>query len=98
MFQAGNNIFQAEGLKAFWKGNTAGILLYASYNACQFTVFNWLKTDFNVKDSFAGGGAALVSTVVTYPLDTLRTRMSVGKHSWPLLKSLRYISMNEGFF
>ena len=86
-----------DGLKGFWKGNTAGIALYASYNSVQFAVYNRLlnKTGW----SFGSGGiAALVATSITYPFDLVRTRMTISKSNNGMLKEFRtIISSSEGF-
>eukprot|EP00690_Seculamonas_sp_ecuadoriensis_P001073 EC814073.1.p1 GENE.EC814073.1~~EC814073.1.p1 ORF type:complete len:126 (+),score=48.62 EC814073.1:11-388(+) len=38
-----SNIYQKEGLKAFWKGNGVACVRLFPYNAVQFATFHWLK-------------------------------------------------------
>ena len=84
-------------MKAFWKGNTAGIALYASYNSIQFAVYDRLLHSSGW--SFGSGGiAALLSTSITYPFDLIRTRMTLSKSRSGMLNEFRtVISSNEGF-
>jgi solute carrier family 25 (mitochondrial thiamine pyrophosphate transporter), member 19 len=69
-----------EGLGALWKGNTAGVCLYASYNSVQFLVFDYMK-GHSTNPLIGGSMAALVATSVTYPFDLIRTRMTLAKNS-----------------
>jgi solute carrier family 25 thiamine pyrophosphate transporter 19 len=71
----GKRIYRQEGIRAFWKGNTAGIWLYASFSGIQFWTFNQLKDQLNT--GIAGGASAMLATLVTYPFDVLRTRMAL---------------------
>lgn len=71
----GKRIYRLEGIRAFWKGNTAGIWLYASFSGIQFWTFNQLKDKLN--PGIAGGASAMLATLITYPFDVLRTRMAL---------------------
>lgn len=86
-----------DGFRGFWKGNSAGILLYASYNSIQFAVYEDLikKSD----DSFGSGGlAALIATSLTYPFDIVRTRMTISKTNRGMFDEFRKITSGpEGY-
>ncbi len=87
------DLLKNEGFKAFWKGNSAGILLYASFNAIQFSVYDFLSQSQNSFGSFGNGGiAALIATSLTYPFDLIRTRMTIAKKGNGLLKEVSLIS------
>jgi len=75
------DLLKNEGIRVFWKGNTAGIGLYASYSAVQFATFNFINRQ-HCKNSFINGSvSALLATSITYPLDLLRTRMTLSRGS-----------------
>lgn len=91
------NIYKSEGLGAFWKGNTAGILLYASYNSVQFSVYKHLLTNPTEWGSFISGGlAAFTATSITYPFDLLRTRMTISKGSRNLFQEFKSVLREKG--
>lgn len=91
-------IYRLEGLRAFWKGNTAGIWLYATFSGIQFWTFSQLKGKVN--PGIAGGTAAMLATLFTYPFDLLRTRMAL-QASHPEIygsftRTIAYILRDEG--
>ncbi len=87
------------GIKYFWKGNTAGILLYASYNSIQFSTFDFLqrRSDHNFGSFASGGVSALVATSLTYPFDLLRTRMTISSNKGLLKEIKSAVNGSEGF-
>lgn len=85
------NLLKNEGIRAFWKGNTAGIFLYASYNSIQFSTLNYLNHQFSSNSFINGGLAALTATTLTYPFDLLRTRMTISKGITGIVKELKNI-------
>lgn len=99
LIQTGKDLIKNnEGFKVFWKGNTAGILLYASYNSVQFSVFDYLQREHPQFGSFLiGGASALIATSVTYPFDILRTRMTISNNR-NIFKEIKMITRGqEGF-
>jgi len=72
-------IIQASGVSGFWRGNFVNCLrifpnrgiLFATQEFFKENVFGTSRT----AGTAAGGAAGLVSTVATYPMDLLRTRM-----------------------
>jgi solute carrier family 25 (mitochondrial thiamine pyrophosphate transporter), member 19 len=80
---AGKTILAQEGLTALWKGNIPAELLYVSYSMVQFVTYREAhvlleQTHFpNRYRSFvAGASAGTCASLVTYPLDLLRTRFA----------------------
>lgn len=84
---------------ALWKGNSAGVMLYASYSAIQFTLLDLLSSNacpLPVVSSFVNGGlAALVATGATYPLDLLRTRLAIMRRGHRVSEVFRDIVRHE---
>lgn len=78
-------IAREEGIGGFWKGNLPQVLRVLPYSAAQLCSYellkHWLQDengDLPVVNRFmAGACAGMVSTLVTYPLDTLRLRLAV---------------------
>jgi solute carrier family 25 (mitochondrial thiamine pyrophosphate transporter), member 19 len=80
---AAKTIFAQEGLTAFWKGNIPAELLYISYSMVQFVAYreaHILLEQAQIPTSYrsfvAGAAAGTCATIVTYPLDLLRTRFA----------------------
>ena len=76
-------IVAQEGLTALWKGNIPAELLYVSYSMVQFLAYreaHVLLEKAGLPSSYrpfvAGATAGTCATVVTYPLDLLRTRFA----------------------
>lgn len=87
------NILRQEGVSAFWKGNVPAEFLYILYGALQFTAYSLLNLLFasaqtswllNVSPLVhllvVGGCLGIVSTLLTYPFDVLRTRLAANQN------------------
>lgn len=81
-----SNVYQGEGIKAFWKGNGIACVRLFPYNAVQFASFNYLKVAFADNETgklsamnalIAGSLGGITATVVTYPTDMMKTRLTV---------------------
>jgi len=78
------NIYKKEGILAFWKGNGIACIRLFPYNATQFASFNQLKLFLSddhgklsvINSMVAGSLAGIVSTIVTYPTDMVKTRLT----------------------
>jgi len=81
-----SNVYNNEGLKAFWKGNGIACVRLFPYNAVQFASFNHLKVVFADPNTgriapmnalVAGSLGGISATIVTYPTDMMKTRLTV---------------------
>ena len=79
-------VVREEGLFGLWKGNLAGLAMYAAYGGIQFYILENFKTSVKGVD---GAVAAAGSYLVTYPLDLLRTHYTV------INKNRRLLGLND---
>lgn len=79
------NILTHEGITGFWKGNVPAEFLYLGYGAVQFTTYRLSSSllssspypiPYTATSLISGSLAGLTSTLLTYPLDLLRTRFA----------------------
>lgn len=76
------HIYRDDGLVGFYRGNLYGVLLYVSYGAIHFPCYEFVKEQLagdHSKESVrsrmvAGMLSSCFTTVLTYPLDTIRSR------------------------
>ena len=78
------SVIKKEGFRYLWKGNLTNCLRIFPQTAINFTTFENSKTyiftsikDEKYKNFYAGGFAGLVSMITVYPLETIRTRLSL---------------------
>ncbi|PWN90243.1 mitochondrial carrier [Acaromyces ingoldii] len=82
-------MWQEEGFKGFMRGNGINCLRIAPYSAVQFSSYEILKNYLKDKDGeldvprrlTAGALAGIASVVSTYPLDLVRSRISIASAS-----------------
>lgn len=82
-------MWQEEGFKGFMRGNGINCLRIAPYSAVQFSSYEILKNYLSDKDGeldvpkrlTAGALAGIASVVSTYPLDLVRSRISIASAS-----------------
>jgi len=90
-------MYTDEGWRGYFKGNGTNIVRIVPYSAAQFAAFEHFKrvlikegendlTPLNRLN--AGALAGIVSVVVTYPLDLIRTRLSVQSTTNPQYKGI----------
>jgi len=104
-------MYKDEGWRGYFKGNGTNIVRIVPYSAAQFAAFEKFKkmlikegekdlTPLNRLN--AGAMAGIVSVVVTYPLDLIRTRLSVQSVTDPQYKGIvdawMTIMRSEGIF
>jgi len=86
IFPAVQDIWKVEGLKGYWKGNTAGILLYFPWASLYWPIYRAGKRQLGFSTDekcppwascASAANAGCIATVLTYPLDLLRTRLAV---------------------
>jgi len=84
-FQSFANIYKNEGIKAFWKGNFIACIRLFPYNAVQFASFNQMKVWWTdpvsgklsaTSAGIAGSVGGITATIVTYPTDMIKTRLT----------------------
>jgi len=83
-----------EGWRGFLRGNGANCIRIIPYSAVQFGSYNFYKTfaepspgaDLSpIRRLICGGIAGITSVIVTYPLDIVRTRLSIQSASFSSL-------------
>jgi solute carrier family 25 phosphate transporter 23/24/25/41 len=82
-------MWQEEGFKGYMRGNGINCLRIAPYSAVQFSTYEVLKNYLKQGDEeldvphrlFAGALAGIASVVSTYPLDLVRSRISIASAS-----------------
>ncbi|GAA6035899.1 hypothetical protein JCM8097_005152 [Rhodosporidiobolus ruineniae] len=78
-------MWKEEGFKGYMKGNGINVLRIAPYSAVQFSTYELCKNALRMPDGsmdtprrlLAGSLAGIASVVSTYPLDLVRSRLSV---------------------
>jgi len=99
-------IFKEEGVVGYFKGNGTNVIRIFPYSAVQFAAYErfakWLKKGHDDLTPLlrltAGGLAGLTSVVSTYPLDLVRTRLSVqtSKRYDGIIHAFKVIFKEEG--
>ncbi|KAG0652368.1 60S ribosomal L18-B [Hyphodiscus hymeniophilus] len=86
-------MWKDEGWKGFMRGNGTNCIRIVPYSAVQFGSYNFYKKFFetggemsSVRRLICGGAAGITSVVFTYPLDIVRTRLSIQSASFAALK------------
>ena len=105
------NIYHQEGMKGFWKGNGVACLRLFPYSAINFAAFGEMKKMLldpetgrlsNWNSLVAGAIAGVIATVAVYPLDMVKTRLTVqvdGELKYKgIIDAFRVIFKEEGFF
>ncbi|CAH0479079.1 unnamed protein product [Peronospora belbahrii] len=77
-------LYALDGVRAFWRGNSAGCCRLGPYAGLKFYLFDSFQTRFATRDgrelgnlqrTLCGAVAGLIATMGTYPLEVVRTRM-----------------------
>ena len=77
------NVLRKEGVRHLWKGNLVNCTRVFPQFAINFAVYEKAKqkyyyiTDPKLKNFICGGIGGLVATTITYPLETIRTRLTL---------------------
>jgi hypothetical protein len=85
-----NKLLKEEGIAGFWRGNTAACIRLGPQSAIKFYAYDQLvkvvlkgKQPVGFQRTLFGSLSGVISQVMTYPLDVIRTRITVypGKYS-----------------
>ena len=85
-------IYAEDGARGFWRGNLANILRVVPVVGLQFFFYDLFKThlfgpwrnpESVVQRLVAGSAAGVVACVITYPLDTVRARLTLQRGASP---------------
>ncbi|OWZ23399.1 Mitochondrial Carrier (MC) protein [Phytophthora megakarya] len=76
-------LYALDGVRAFWRGNSAGCCRLGPYAGLKFYMYDSLQARFareghelsNWQRAMCGAVAGLIATMGTYPLEVVRTRM-----------------------
>jgi len=80
--KAGRNIWMESGILGFWRGNFATCVRVIPFSGTTFMTYDryqaWLSQHLSPAASrfFGGSCAGMTATLMTYPLDLMRTRMA----------------------
>lgn len=88
-------MWREEGWKGFMRGNGTNCIRIVPYSAVQFGSYNLYKkyaenspgADLSpIRRLLCGGAAGITSVIITYPLDIVRTRLSIQSASFAALE------------
>ncbi|ETI55559.1 hypothetical protein F441_01739 [Phytophthora nicotianae CJ01A1] len=77
-------LYSLGGVRAFWRGNSAGCCRLGPYAGLKFYLYDSLQARFAAREgrelsnwqrALCGATAGLIATMGTYPLEVVRTRM-----------------------
>lgn len=97
-------IWREEGFKGMMRGNLANCVRIVPYSAVQFGSYNLYKKLFQAHPDAelsplqrltCGGIAGITSVVFTYPLDIVRTRLSIQSASFASLTAAQITERNK---
>ncbi|KAI5071137.1 hypothetical protein GOP47_0013388 [Adiantum capillus-veneris] len=100
------DILDQDGWQGLFRGNLVNCIRVAPSKAIELCVFETVRRLLNKEGhplkhmaaTVAGGAAGMAGTIVTYPLELLRTRISVQPELYSSLsQAIRKIAQDEGF-
>eukprot|EP01133_Synstelium_polycarpum_P004003 gene4003-4634_t len=109
VFKSLSTMYKTEGLMGFFKGNGTNVIRIAPYSAIQFLSYEkykkllmkpgerHLSTGQNL---LVGGAAGVTSLLFTYPLDLIRSRLTIQVHTQKysgIADAYRKIVAEEGY-
>jgi len=108
VIQAFVKMYKEEGFYGFFKGNLTNVIRIAPYSAVQFLAFEKYKafvsnyiSNFQEILLLSGGMAGITALISTYPLDLVRTRLTVqtsGEKYKGIIHTFKTVIKEEGFF
>ncbi|KAH3900884.1 thiamine transporter TPC1 SCDLUD_002342 [Saccharomycodes ludwigii] len=100
LFNIIKKIYKAENsIKGFFKGNVPGLLMYMVYGSVQFSSYSYFNSHLSIftknealHSFIVGGLSGICSSVVSYPLDILRTRFIAFQKHVPTTNHISTVS------
>ena len=98
-------IGKSEGLAGYWRGNTPQVARVLPYSATMLFAYDFYKKKYADKKTgelsvpgrlLAGASAACTATIVTYPLDIIRLRLSIDPTTTNMVAVFKNILREEG--
>ena len=98
-------IGKTEGLAGYWRGNTPQVARVLPYSATMLFAYDFYKKKYADKSTgelsvqgrlLAGASAACTATIVTYPLDIIRLRLSIDPTTTNMVAVFKNILREEG--
>lgn len=96
-----------EGFRGYFRGNGSNVAKIVPFSALEFYTFEVAKMWIVPKDNprhkgwllFSGSLAGIVATIATYPLDLVRTILSIktDKEGAKMIPELLSVYKNKGF-
>jgi solute carrier family 25 (mitochondrial phosphate transporter), member 23/24/25/41 len=86
LIESCHRVYSNEGLASFWRGNLTSCMHRFPYSAINFTVYSalhgFVNDSLDVEEHpstrlLCGAAAGTVACIVCYPLDLVRTRLTV---------------------
>lgn len=105
LWKTSRNILKTEGVLAFWKGNFTSVIHRFPYSAVNFYSYEvaraFMHRTFNSKDTpgvrFACGGfSGMMACFACYPLELIRTRMTVVDSFSTTKEAIGFAGSNNG--
>jgi len=98
-------IGKSEGVRGYWKGNVPQVIRILPYSTAMLNSYEFYKKKFADQKTgelsvparlLSGAAAACTATLVTYPLDIIRFRLSVDPNMKTMGQVIKDILKNEG--
>lgn len=97
------DLYRAQGVGGFFRGFNSSFLSgslhsaswWMAYSICRRYTASCVDNPVYV-DSISGAVAGTLSTIITHPLDTLRTRIMIGTSDTSMMRAVRHIIATEG--
>ena len=98
-------IGKSEGLKGYWKGNVPQVIRILPYSTAMLNSYEFYKSKLAYQETgklsvparlASGAAAACTATLVTYPLDIIRLRLSVDPNMKTMSQVVTAILKDEG--